>query len=88
MGQPGGDEINLLLPGKKSRLASRQPHRRHPQATELYRMVLKDNQVVHKETLLTGLGRIRDVEVATDGSVYLLIEHHSGGRIVKLVREK
>ena len=57
-------------------------------ATELYRMVLKDNQVVHTETLLKGLGRIRDVEVATDGSVYLLIEHQTGGKIVKLVREK
>ena len=54
-------------------------------ATELYRMVVEDNRVVHRETLLKGLGRIRDVEVATDGGVYLLLEHAAGGRIVKLV---
>jgi len=54
-------------------------------ATELYRMEVKRDRVVHTETLLTGIGRIRDVEVGRDGAVYLLIEHHSGGRILKLV---
>lgn len=54
-------------------------------ATELYRMVIKDDQVVHVETLLRGFGRIRDVEVGPDGAVYLLIEHQSGGRILRLV---
>jgi glucose/arabinose dehydrogenase len=54
-------------------------------ATELYRMVIERDRVVHVETLLEGLGRIRDVEVGPDGAIYLLLEHHSGGRILKLV---
>jgi glucose/arabinose dehydrogenase len=54
-------------------------------ATELYRMELKGGRVVHRETLLSGLGRIRDVAVDAEGLVYLLLEHQSGGRIVRLV---
>ncbi len=54
-------------------------------ATELYRMEVKGDEVVHRELLLTGLGRIRDVAVGPDGLVYLLLEHASGGRIVRLV---
>jgi glucose/arabinose dehydrogenase len=54
-------------------------------ATELYRFVLDGERVVHRETLLRGLARIRDVEVGPDGFVYLLLEHASGGRIVRLV---
>jgi len=57
-------------------------------ATELYRMEVKGDQVVHRETLLSGLGRIRDVEVGTKGEVYLLLEHQSGSRIVRLVPAK
>ncbi len=54
-------------------------------ATELYRFVLKGDKVVRRETLLQGLGRIRDVAVGRDGFVYLLLEHQSGGRILRLV---
>ena len=54
-------------------------------ATELYRFVLDGDRVVHRETLLKGLARIRDVSVGPDGFVYLLLEHASGGRIVRLV---
>jgi aldose sugar dehydrogenase len=54
-------------------------------ATELYRMVVKGDQVVHRELLLKGLGRIRDIAIGADGLVYLLLEHASGGRIVRLV---
>ena len=54
-------------------------------ATELYRMVVDGDRVVHRETLLTGLGRIRDVAIGPDGDVYLLLEHASGGRILRLV---
>ncbi len=57
-------------------------------ATELYRMVVKGDQVVHRETLLKGLGRIRDIETGSDGMVYLLIEHASGGKILRLVPGK
>ena len=54
-------------------------------ATELYRMVVRGDRVEHRETLLGGLGRIRDVETGFDGFVYLLLEHASSGRIVRLV---
>jgi glucose/arabinose dehydrogenase len=54
-------------------------------ATELYRMVLDGDRVVHRETLLTGFARIRDVENGPDGAVYLLLEHASGAQIVRLV---
>ena len=54
-------------------------------ATELYRMELEGDRVVHTETLLKDLGRIRDVAVGREGAVYLLLEHHSGGRILRLV---
>ena len=54
-------------------------------ATELYRMEVKGDRVVHRETLLTGLGRIRDIDVSSNGEIYLLLEHQSGGRIVKLI---
>jgi glucose/arabinose dehydrogenase len=35
-------------------------------ATELYRMEIKNNRVTHIETLLKGLGRIRDVAVGPE----------------------
>jgi glucose/arabinose dehydrogenase len=54
-------------------------------ATELYRMVVDGERVVQTETLLDGLGRIRDVEIGADGLVYLLLEHASGSRILRLV---
>lgn len=53
-------------------------------ATELYRMVIEDGQVTHTEVLLEGLGRIRDIELGYDGKLYLLIEHQSGGKILRL----
>ena len=54
-------------------------------ATELYRMEVKGDRVVHRELLLKGLGRIGDIAVGADGAVYLLLEHASGSRIVRLV---
>jgi glucose/arabinose dehydrogenase len=54
-------------------------------ATELYRMVLDGERVTHRETLLSGLGRIRDIAAGADGVVYLLLEHAAGSRILKLV---
>lgn len=44
--------------------------------------------VVHSETLLIGVARIRDVETGPDGAVYLLLEHASGGQIVRLVPDE
>jgi len=53
-------------------------------ATELYRVVPTGEGATRVETLLKGLGRIRDVASGADGTVYVLLEHASGGRIVKL----
>ena len=53
-------------------------------ATELYRVEVDGDWVVGRETLIEDLARIRDVEVGVDGLVYLLLEHASGGRIVRL----
>ena len=54
-------------------------------ARELHRFVLEGDRVVHREVLLAGIGRIRDVETGPDGLVYLLLENAAGGRIVRLV---
>jgi len=53
-------------------------------ATQLYRMVKQGDRIVHVETLIRDLARIRDVEVGFDGNVYLLLEHTSGGQLVRL----
>jgi len=54
-------------------------------ARSLFRIVIEDNQLVHQETLFEGIGRIRDIEQGYDGDIYLLLEHNSGGRIVRVV---
>jgi aldose sugar dehydrogenase len=51
----------------------------------LFRLVFDGNRLVHKETLIDDLARIRDVEVGSDGLVYLLLESEAGSRIVRLV---
>lgn len=56
-------------------------------ARKLYRFVVEGDRIVHAETLIEELGRIRDVETGADGSIYLLLEHGSGSRIVRLVPE-
>ena len=57
-------------------------------ATELYRYVIDGSNHVHSEILLKDLARIRDVESGPDGTIYLLLEHASGGRIVRLVPDR
>ena len=54
-------------------------------ATELYRMEIQDGKLIHRETLLKNFARIRDVEVGPDGNIYLLLEHKSGGQIIRMV---
>jgi glucose/arabinose dehydrogenase len=54
-------------------------------ATDLRRMVIEEDRLVHTETLLEGVARIRDVEVGAGGEIYLLLEHASGGQIVRMV---
>ena len=54
-------------------------------ARSLFRIDIENNELVHRETLFEGLARIRDIEQGFNGDIYLLLEHNSGGRIVRLV---
>ncbi|MEM9623337.1 MAG: PQQ-dependent sugar dehydrogenase [Pseudomonadota bacterium] len=54
-------------------------------AQTLYRIRLQDGVPVEQEKLITGLGRIRDVEMGFDGLVYVLLEHGESGSLVRLV---
>ncbi len=53
-------------------------------ARSLFRMRIENNRLVHRETLFEGIGRIRDIEQGYNGDIFFLIEHGSGGRIVRL----
>ncbi|MFK7730601.1 MAG: PQQ-dependent sugar dehydrogenase [Pseudomonadales bacterium] len=55
--------------------------------SSLYRMVFDGNKLIHQETLINDLARIRDIEVGYDGLVYLLLENKAGSSIVRLVPE-
>ncbi len=57
--------------------------------SELYRVILDDNnRFVDWEVLLRQLARIRDIETGPDGTIYLLLEHKSGGQILRLVPDE
>ena len=51
----------------------------------LFRVVIKNNRFIERETLFESVGRIRDIEQGYNGEVYLLFEHSTGGQIVKLI---
>jgi len=53
--------------------------------SSLYRIAFDGKRVVHRETLIRDLARIRDVEIGYDGLVYLLLENKAGSAIVRLV---
>ena len=53
-------------------------------ARSLYRVRIRDGQEVERETLVTGIGRIRDVEIGADGLVYIAAEHADGGWLLRL----
>lgn len=53
-------------------------------AHTLYRFVIEDGVLIRKETLIEGIGRIRDIEVANDGNLLLLIENVSGAKVLRL----
>ena len=53
-------------------------------AANLYRIQMEGNRSVAQELLVPNLARIRDIDVDANGLVYLLLEHASGGRIVRL----
>ena len=54
-------------------------------ARTLYRLRIRDGELVEEEKLLDSLARIRDVEMGFDGAVYLLLEHGRVGSLVRLV---
>ena len=54
-------------------------------ATQLYRMEVEEGKLLHRETLIDDLARIRDVEFGFDGYLYLLLEHKKGGAIVRVM---
>ena len=53
----------------------------------LFRIDIENNRFIETETLFEGIGRIRDVEMDLNGTIYLLFEHGEGGKIVSLVRK-
>ncbi len=47
---------------------------------EMYRLVIENGVVTHKETLITGkIGRIRDLRQGPDGFIYLATDEGNGG---------
>ena len=52
--------------------------------SSLFRMEFAGNKFARRETLITDLARIRDVEIGYDGLVYLLLESADGSSIVRL----
>ncbi len=56
-------------------------------ASDLLRVRLANHQLVQQETLLEDVVRFRDIEVGPAGEIYLLLEHDSGGQILKLTAE-
>ncbi len=53
-------------------------------ATDLLRLEVKDNRVVHTEVLLENVVRFRDVALGPNGELYLLLENKAGSMIVRL----
>jgi glucose/arabinose dehydrogenase len=45
---------------------------------QLARLTLQGQEVVNEETLVQGMGRIRDVRQGPDGYIYLAIDHRRG----------
>jgi glucose/arabinose dehydrogenase len=54
-------------------------------ATDLLRLEVKDNEVVHTEVLLEDLVRFRDVAAGPNGELYLLLENKAGSMIARLL---
>jgi glucose/arabinose dehydrogenase len=49
----------------------------------LERVEIENNKVIKRETLLPGIGRVRNVQVSPDGYIYVGVENP--GRILKLI---
>jgi glucose/arabinose dehydrogenase len=57
-------------------------------ATDLLRMEVQDNKVIHTEVLLEDLARFRDIETSPTGELYILLEHKTESQIIRLVPVK
>ena len=55
--------------------------------SDLYQLVLEDNQFIRKEILISQLARFRDAEMSLTGEIFRLLEHAKGYKIVKIVPE-
>lgn len=55
-------------------------------AGALVRVVIEGDRIIGEEYLLTDLGRIRDVEVISDGSLLILIDD-ADGQVMRITRE-
>ncbi len=53
-------------------------------AADLIRLRIKDGQLLEREILIENVARIRDVEIGPTGELYLLLEHASGGQVVRV----
>ena len=53
-------------------------------ATDLLRMEVIDDEVVHVEMLLENLARFRDIEIGPGGELYVLLENKTGSQIIRL----
>ena len=45
---------------------------------QIARLVMDGQRVVHEETLLHGMGRVRDIRQSPDGYIYVAIESRDG----------
>jgi glucose/arabinose dehydrogenase len=52
---------------------------------KLYRCVVKNNQIVEEDVLLSNSGRVRNVVQSPDGSIYVSVENP--GRIIQIIPE-
>ncbi|NAS13683.1 PQQ-dependent sugar dehydrogenase [Poritiphilus flavus] len=52
----------------------------------LHRLKMSGNEVVGHETLLDGIGRVRDAQMGRDGYLYIAVQ--SPGRLIRLVPEQ
>lgn len=55
--------------------------------SDLTRYVIADGVVTEQEPLIEDLARIRDIDVGPSGEIYLLLEHATGGQIVRMAPE-
>ena len=53
-------------------------------ASDIFRLRIRDNKLVEKELIVPDLARVRDIEIADNGELLVLLEHSSGGQVVRI----